>query len=657
MTASPHRRSRAIAIAATLVAVACTGALLFLLLGRSDAPIAGGSGGTAAGLLPRIEWPDGTRHVYALRYESRDAFDAFAATGVGAASESTSSDLTLEAVVAITGDGAGSTPDAARAVFEVLSCDDAASAWRVAGSEVWTTDRGCDAMLRGARLGVEIAATGQTRSIADPDEADAPVQSLLQTIWLTLGTTLPEAPVAPDTPWWAQEKTTQGVAGFRYAARSLPGKDQDLLLERALQAYVDLRVARDLEERPRVDAAGTARFTIGRDHGLREARGDESLRVVRDEGGELLRAEKRFALVWQRAESVDATPRSASWTPRAPDSILSSAKVREALLDQRIDGLTAEELVAEVAQPSTRTGSEAQARFAWRATALLEKDPALAWSLFDAASGKGVPASARALALDLLASAGHAEAQAVLRRVFQNASDLESDQASDRHLYQRLSLLEQPELATAEMVARHYQTHGAPGDENARFTAAYSLGAITNRLAEADDPEARAAALRFHRLLADGVDPGADPAVLAHEIAALGATRLTANLDLLSPFAAHESATVRRSTANALARVPSADPPPALIDLLRDGDQGVQRNAVRGAAPHAEVYREVADASATGQLDPLNVRPVLDLVRRGRASFPGETTALLESLIAAGIPDDLDRELAHRLLGDARDER
>jgi hypothetical protein len=322
-----------------------------------------------------------------------------------------------------------------------------------------------------------------------------------------------------------------------------------------------------------------------------------------------------------------------------------SAGVEAKLLDNQIAGLDRETLLETIRTYGNGGRLPDEARFLWRATGLLEKHPELAWELLSLYRHPAATTQLQAKVLDLLASTGHEVAQAVMREALGDPAVLAEGGVAVRHLYQRFGLVREPATETAEMVAAHYRELRDSGNLEAEVTAAYALGAIAGKLSRGDD-EARSLAAIYSAELARDLHGARDPAELAHRVTALGNARLAENVPVFSALARHESTRVRQRVAHALGRAASETPPPALLDLMSDEDRHVQREAIRVATPRDEVYLQLADEVSTGGVPQLNVRPILDLIKEGRRSHRDATTRLLDALLARGIDDDKDREVA-----------
>jgi hypothetical protein len=601
-----------------------------------------------AAVFPRLAWPQGERQVFRLTYRSSDEARPIVEEGAStAAADPISSRLELEARVAVTGEGMGAADGTRRLRFEVLSCE--RGSWQIAGGVAWSDAAQCEAMLVGPYLGIEVDASGETTALYDPAAADTSAQSVLQALWLRMQAALPDGPMAEGETYWAQEKTLQGLAANVYRV-SAPEPGSGFRLERTTDAYLDVRAAAGLRLPPRVEATGAASFSIDARGLLRSGKGDESLAVQTADGISLLASQSSFEFEWLRREDAAPTLDFAVLEPRAPTSALVGADVKAKLLDSRIAGLDLETLLANVRSSAGIRGAN-DARFLWQATGFLERHPEAARELLALYRSPGASADARARVLDLLASVGHDEAQAAMRAALGDPGALAGGGVAARHLYQRLGLLEHPNPETAEMVAGHYRALQSSGSLEAELTTAYSLAAIAGKLARGDD-EARSLAAAYNAELAGGLRSTTDPTELAHRVAALGNARLAENIAVFSDLAQHESPAVRREVAQALGKVETESPPDALLGLMSDADPVVQRNAVRGASPADEIYRQLAQEVSAGGVPQLNVRPILDLVKQGRRTHPQSTTVLLDALIAQGIDDDKNRQLALLLEGE-----
>src|SRR5207237_9633118 len=113
------------------------------------------------------------------------------------------------------------------------------------------------------------------------------------------------------------------------------------------------------------------------------------------------------------------------------------------LLAARAGGLTAQQLFDEVVVFAAAGAIADQARFVWRAGALLELQPELSGKLAALFEQPGMSGDGRAMILDLLAAAGHAQAQAAMRRSLASPAAREKPQAF-AELVQPLGLVDDP---------------------------------------------------------------------------------------------------------------------------------------------------------------------------------------------------------------------
>ncbi len=592
-----------------------------------------------------IHWPEARRQVYRVHFENRDEGRLVATGGPGNASgETLRSVLSLDGLVAVTGDGSGEASGTTRVTFEVLACERAS--WEIAGVAAWASAIDCTTALTGARLGADVSPRGLTSALYAPAGADEVTQGVLQALWLRMQFALPGVDLSAGATYRVEEAGLQGTARQGYVVRSGDGPDERLRLERSTEALEDVRAASGLREPPVVSVAGSASAVIARSGRLARVAGEEQLDVRSRSGVPVLSSNTSFRFEWLREEAV-APSGLAKPIRRATDQMFVSAATDARLLDQRIDGLDAETLTSMLRTYGSGGHLSDMERFLWRATGLLEKRPDASRELLAIYRSPGATPALRALVMDLLASSGHAQAQTAMRAALGDGSLLVSGDAEDRRLYQRVGLLDHPTRETAEMVAHHYHELRGRDDVEARLTTAYALGAVIRGLRSGDD-DARALAAAYGAELARDLRATRDPVELAHMVTAVANTRDESNMGVLADLAEHPSREVRSRVAHALGRVASR-PPDALLGLLADEDRGVQRTAVRAAPLHEETYRALTLNTALGLVAEPSVRPILDLVRKGRASHRADTDALLDALIERGIRDDQERELAFML--------
>jgi hypothetical protein len=246
------------------------------------------------------------------------------------------------------------------------------------------------------------------------------------------------------------------------------------------------------------------------------------------------------------------------------------AAARRALA-AKVDGLTRGELLG-----GLESGVIAdEDRWFWRASGLVEADPAIAAELGDRVAAGTYRGRAAELALDLLAAGGTPEAQAALRVALAAAPV----RAADNYglLVQRLSLVADPTAETAAFAIELYRgEHAGP--------AAYALGAVARHLADGGDADAAA---RCAGVLATALDASAVPAEQAILLGALGNAALASEVPRVLRFTTSADAGVRASAARALRHTDTPAARAALHELFADPAVGVQREVIGALADHA----------------------------------------------------------------------
>lgn len=242
-----------------------------------------------------------------------------------------------------------------------------------------------------------------------------------------------------------------------------------------------------------------------------------------------------------------------------------SDTIDDRAIRERIDGLTPEELVADLSSHPTGQLPHHNA-WLWRATALLRAQPALSAQLVETIQSPKMQSGGRGLILDLLAAAGHVEAQAAMRTIVELDAVKGDEKAS--LLFQRFALLKHPDDATIRFLTAARST--APDIH--RYTAStVSLGAAASRI-EGGDRIAQG-------LLADlsaETDPDRRRAILA----GIGNTRYEPAAAELAVKVRGFDPRLRAATASALRHMQSEAARSLALDLVRDPVDLVQVRAL-----------------------------------------------------------------------------
>jgi hypothetical protein len=299
-------------------------------------------------------------------------------------------------------------------------------------------------------------------------------------------------------------------------------------------------------------------------------------------------------------------------------------------------------LVDELRRLAAAPRSSELPRFVWRAVGYLMLHPeavSLVVPLFGEADAS---AEQRALVLDLLASAQHAQAQRGLLEL------LGSDAARGDRLYplylSRLSVLTQP---TPDTVAFAEQLYDAGGGD-ARTAATYTLGSFAGRLADREPERARQLADK----LVEGLHAADSPEQQSHYLRGLGNAGLADELAAVAPFAGSDSAQVRSAVAAALRKTQSADSEAILFDLLEDQDAAVQQSSLSTLADYrlsAAHLQRVGRSVASARVNERSFDKVLQVLGAYGDEQPSAVATAVDSLIARGIGDPQVRARAYAL--------
>lgn len=248
-------------------------------------------------------------------------------------------------------------------------------------------------------------------------------------------------------------------------------------------------------------------------------------------------------------------------------------------------------------------------RWAWQATGRMLLDPSAAEALGRLViEEKSIGFKGRALAFDLLASVGHAEAQSAMRDALRN---IERD---DRFpsLLNRAGFITEPEPRTVQLVADIYES----ADGIARQSAATTLGASAGHLyrtGQTDD------ALRHVRRLETDLRTQSDATDRRALILGLGNAGVDEAVATIAAHARDDAPAVRRAVATALRKTPGLVAEEALDALMADADPRVGRAAVRALGRHplnADHLGTLAQRVMDGSLGDSTHGPLVDLLVR-----------------------------------------
>ena len=449
------------------------------------------------------------------------------------------------------------------------------------GTQVFPTKESATAVLSGRAARLRIGADGSARDIAFQNGSPDMFMNVVQ--WIVAQSTLSLGPSAGVAAWDAAERGPFGRSDVRYTKKI--GKD-GAELERTRVRYVafDAFASRDASDVvvKKLEGRSVATLKEGMVHDLHS---DESIRIDAKTGATELEGNVAFDM---KLVSVDrgnvGSGHIAYGEPTKAGEAVIGDDMRNKLLEQRVEGMTKEQLLADVAQMGNGGVMPQHTKWLWRASGLLKKDPAAAKELAKLALAPGATDKSRALVLDLLASAGHAEAQTEMRAIL--ASPELAKSGARPALLQRVSFLETPEPATVDQVWSSLRDGKAKGSNDLVAASAHALAATSRAQAKNGDAAgARSTVRKLGAEIAGAKSKEEKTSVLS----ALGNASSEEVTEIAKPYATNEDPELREAAADALRKVPTREAVETLLGLLADGNPAVQ-----GAALASLKDRELA---------------------------------------------------------------
>jgi hypothetical protein len=572
---------------------------------------------TAAARLDR--YPLDVERSYALRWSQSQS--TLLPTGEGVAS----AELELQGHFTLTG---RSLEDGTRAVLLRL---DEVQQYRATALSQPLPGEG----LQGAECLALLEPTGGLKELRFSDSQSVMARYLLQGLAAEVFTVTPDEPTLE-----AKEQLPIGdmVTAFAWnAGRTTLSRTRARFLKWRLSASTPANVTVSDSAELYFEPAGPLRDVDGREHieghdaqGRPQAQRESSLTV-------------RFT--GQRV--VPAQPQMLAARPlvRLPGTVVSEIDMRKALLENLVGKLTFEQVAAALRDLQDPRILSDRGEFVSRTAALLRLHPercAELVPLFDAAKSDQM----RAQILDILASAGSAEAQAAMRRMLELPNSTR-DPKIFQQLYPRLGLAGTPTPETVKYVLDGHAAALHAGDVQGRQLRAYTLGTLASRT---KDPQA--AALMVD-VLVDDVTNAADSRDLRHAYRALGNTGDPRALEVVREGLSSKDTDVRASAAVALRRVPGAEAQKTLSSLLAgETDRDVQRallDALKSRPLSSESLTALRALTVERRLAPGAANELLALVGEQTTATP-ELVQTLQALLLMPNVSPNARQQARALL-------
>ncbi|MDY0060978.1 MAG: HEAT repeat domain-containing protein [Myxococcota bacterium] len=569
-----------------------------------------------------FHWPAGQRLLYDLTLETTGrVLLGTGATGAGQAP--LDARLMLHGQLALRSHGRTSGADGAYVLAVELASLDRLE-WTMAGQPVVPGPQ----MLLGRSLIFVVDPRGR---VLEHRQSPGELAQAVNLLRLAMGAL--QVVIGDGERWTASEHNLLGTVEATYAV--LQDTPELLTLSRRPTTYTRMASGR-LHGQARLEVGGEftaslARATPG-GH-LRTLEGRERVSALSPDGGSGLSQNLTV-----KATLVAVEPGSAPEAPadallarlerHGPEEVTVSADLQTRLLTQRADGLTREQLLADLAVHGRSPKFPDLPRWLWRASGLLALHPELCRELVARFTSPEANADARARITELLAATDHPEAQVALRAVL-DTPEARADGQLGR-LVQRFGQVAHPDGRSVAWLAERVDAWS--GDD--RLAAAHALGATLRRTA--DEPAREAGAAQLQAML----QAAATPAEVAAGIGALGNAGLPQQVELVAGYATHPEARVRNAVARALRHTQTPAAEPVLLALVTDPSESVQLRALESLAGwkleprHLETLRSLVDE---GRIDRNAHEMLVTVLHRHRDLPPEALRPVLQALLASAV--------------------
>ncbi|MBN1204578.1 MAG: HEAT repeat domain-containing protein [Myxococcaceae bacterium] len=571
-----------------------------------------GAGAESSAVASRVQrWQPGVTRVYALDWQQQQT--SAMPTGEGMLAGG----LALEADVSLTpGDG-----DATRTGV-LLKVE---RLWRF-DSEVLGQKLPAEG-LEGAEALVMVEENGSIESVRFAESDGALNRYLLQALAAELFPRLPG-----DAPLSYTERLPAGdvesVAHWADDARST--------LARTRTHFTQLRLAIGAPKDIRVESHATFRFSG--EGPLESVDLRENVEAGDAAGKPLLRMTHSLTLRSKetRKASVVAARPTDKPVVRTPGPLAQEIDVKRALLESRAGGITFEDVLQTLESTDDPKKLANRAQFVWQAAGYLELHPEKCREL--------VPAFARlssdpmrAQLVDLLVSAGHAEAQAALRAIM-SQDVAKQDPRVFEELYQRLGLVAQPTREAVQFVLDEHAAALAAKDGAQRRVRAFTLGSMANRMRGKDSALATLAG----DVLLDDLQLAIDARDQELALRALGNAGDPRTTDAVRDVLASNDDSLRAAAAIALRRVTTPEATALLLERLGHESSAEGQAALFDALRHRALTDEqqlgLRDLLVERRLAPGAERTLMALLNDAKTASPAVVQSLQAVLMNPSVP-------------------
>lgn len=479
--------------------------------------------------------------------------------------------------------------------------------------------------LVGPEVTLVLAPDGAFRTLYAPADAPPALVNLFRQVLAPL-----EVVVTSGARTWTWEQTNQ-VGDVRVAYEARAARPERLAVTRRPVQYTRLAAGPVVGVTSAVPT-GESEAELDRAGHLDRVAGWEDVSVTALGGAPLFhqrtRVDARLASVRKAPIATAAPARLAGLVPSGLGEVSASPDSQRESLEQRAAGATFEGLVRQLLVHGSASTFPGLGAWMWQATGFFRLHPERCRDLEEVFTSPALNELGRGRVLDVLASTGTPQAQAVLRDLLDTPA---AKGAGSYPLYvQRLSLVETPTPETVEYLRAKVER----GDGAHTLAAAHALGAVIGRRARAGEVDERSAAV-----LRAGLAAARTERDKADWLGALGNAGLEGDAPVLATYAADDAPLVRGAAADALRKVQTPAAEQVLLGLTGDPDATVQARALHalGAYPlAADDFAVLGQQVASGQLQPRSYGSLVLLLERQREPRPA-VLLVLDAMVGRGV--------------------
>ncbi len=626
------RRRAAFAIGVVLLAVV---GVVGFLRARRTAPTRAAEAQT---LTFAFDWPRGNVYRYALSWKMGTRARVL---GLGVGDGAKGGDL--DGRIDLAGDlvlrSYGKQGDAflLAARLEQLTRHDLS----ILGKAALATDESVRSTFEGRDAFLEIDAAGVVRSVSFAKDAPPLFRQLMQSI---VQIAQPIVKANGVAGWSVVETTPVGVGNAEYEV--LASDPPHVVRVRHPYTAIFALPRRTPGSDEEIHDTSTIRLDRAGHVVALDEREDVTVRTSDGSGKSDFASSMTFAMDLRGITAWDATdaPEIATLDVEHPGDLSSSEATRAQILDQRIAGMTREELERDLFAKAL-VGSVADKDWLLRASGLLKKHPELCMEMVALFEDRRMNDRGRAQILDLLAGTGTPKAQEAMRAALES-HEAHASSAVFSAFVQRFSLVARPTTESVTFVAHAMQD---AKDATTKSAATYALGAVAGNAMRAGD---RGAGEKYGAVLLAALATSSTSEAKKTQIGALGNLGLDTAVPGIVDFARDPDAGVRGAVAWALRKTDTPEAHEALFALAGDSSSEVEARAFDALAKEtlgATDFDALSKMVVAGETQPKADGSLLTLL----SSHPegGEpVAAMLRALLARNDADKpLQAQIRHVL--------